>query len=53
MRTDLCLGLCTDGQCESRDSLLVVLPHQCLHGIVRIIKEEEEIQYVHTASKGL
>ncbi len=29
MRTDLfeCLGVCTDGQYESRDSLLVLVPH--------------------------
>ncbi len=33
------LGLYTDGQSESRDSLLVFVPHQCPHGIVRIIKE--------------
>ncbi len=43
MRTDLfsCLlvGLCTDGQFESRDSHLVFVPHQCPHGIVRNIKE--------------
>ncbi len=35
--TDLfqCLGLCTDGQYESRDSVLVFVPHQCPHGIIK------------------
>ena len=33
------LGLCTDGQYESRDSLLVFMPHLCPRGTMHIIKE--------------
>ncbi len=41
MRTNLfyCLGLCTKGQYDSRDSLLVLVPRSKPHGTVHIIKE--------------
>ncbi len=39
-----CLALCTEGQCESRDSLLVLLPYQNPHGTVRVIKESCKAQ---------
>ncbi len=34
---ELCLDLCTDGQFESRDILLVCVPHQTPHGIMRTL----------------
>ena len=41
MRMNLipCLGLCTNGQYESRDNSVVLVPHQSLHGSLRIINE--------------
>ena len=37
-----CLGHCTDGQYESSDILLVLMPHKNSHGTVRIIQELEQ-----------
>ncbi len=48
-----CLGLCTDGQYESRDSLLVFVPRSYPHGTVRIIKEVCKAQSVLTVWLGV
>ncbi len=45
------LSVSTDGKSDSRDSLLVLVPHERLHDMVRIIKESCKAKKPATATR--